>query len=308
MEGKTVGRSEYLAMNVTPLDELQWKSPEWIQVFGLRTENVLDYFSESPFFDKTSNNQIIKMQRQFSQLNDPNAGVNMTQNIMNLPDGKNVEDELAYVDPARRQILFKYPMYMQLEEELMKLDGTEYVLSSVREPDFWVIKKQKRINNTTAGSSRGPRIIPLQDYYIIGANVYQSPTVFKIVQSRLMSTSYHLNSTLKSLYDLIEFQPSQGVHYKVPIDTATTTATTGANNGNNVGGGSNKNSVRPTGAANMATVPSTTNVNMTVNTVGTGGQTVDNGAGRAGNGNMGITTEMLDKLMVTSIRSTPSYI
>lgn len=251
------------------------------------------------------------MQRQFSQLNDPNAGVNMTQNIMNLPDGKNVEDELAYVDPARRQILFKYPMYMQLEEELMKLDGTEYVLSSVREPDFWVIKKQKRINDTGAGSSRGPRIIPLQDYYIIGANVYQSPTVFKIVQSRLMSTSYHLNSTLESLYDLIEFQPSQGVHYKVPIDTTTTTTTTtttGANNGNNVGGGSNKNSVRPTGAANMATVPSTTNVNMTVNTVGTGGQTVDNGAGRAGNGNMGITTEMLDKLMVTSIRSTPNYI
>lgn len=76
-------------MNVTPLDELQWKSPEWIQVFGLRTENVLDYFAESPFFDKTSNNQVIKMQRQFSQLNDPNAAVNMTQNIMTLPDGKN---------------------------------------------------------------------------------------------------------------------------------------------------------------------------------------------------------------------------
>nr|3J1O_N Chain N, Mediator of RNA polymerase II transcription subunit 6 [Saccharomyces cerevisiae] len=25
--------------------------------------------------------------------------------------------------------------------------------------------------------------------------------IFKIVQSRLMSTSYHLNSTLESLYD-----------------------------------------------------------------------------------------------------------
>lgn len=58
----------------------------------------------------------------------------------------------------------------------------------------------------------------------------------------------------------------------------------------------------------MATVPSTTNVNMTVNTMGTGGQTIDNGTGRTGNGNMGITTEMLDKLMVTSIRSTPNYI
>ncbi|CAD6627710.1 XXYS1_4_G0001090.mRNA.1.CDS.1 [Saccharomyces cerevisiae] len=295
-------------MNVTPLDELQWKSPEWIQVFGLRTENVLDYFAESPFFDKTSNNQVIKMQRQFSQLNDPNAAVNMTQNIMALPDGKNgnLEEEFAYVDPARRQILFKYPMYMQLEEELMKLDGTEYVLSSVREPDFWVIRKQRRTNNSGAGSSKGPEIIPLQDYYIIGANVYQSPTIFKIVQSRLMSTSYHLNSTLESLYDLIEFQPSQGVHYKVPTDTSTTA--TAATNGNNAGGGSNKSSVRPTGGANMATVTSTTNVNMTVNTMGTGGQTIDNGTGRTGNGNMGITTEMLDKLMVTSIRSTPNYI
>lgn len=47
---------------------------------------------------------------------------------------------------------------------------------------------------------------------------------------------------------------------------------------------------------------------MTVNTMGTGGQTIDNGTGRTGNGNMGITTEMLDKLMVTSIRSTPNYI
>ncbi|CAI4063636.1 mediator complex subunit MED6 SKDI_08G1010 [Saccharomyces kudriavzevii IFO 1802] len=295
-------------MNVTPLDELQWKSPEWIQVFGLRTENVLDYFAESPFFDKTSNNQVIKMQRQFSQLNDPNVSVNMSQNIMNLSDGKNgnVEDEFAYVDPARKQILFKYPMYRQLEEELMKLGGTEYVLSSVREPDFWTIKKQKRVNETGAGSSRGPKIIPLQDYYIIGANVYQSPTIFKIVQSRLMSTSYHLSSTLESLYDLIEFQPSQGVHYKVPIDTST--IATAATNGNNANGGSNKNSVRPTGGANITTIPSTTNVNMTVNTVGTGGQTIDNGAGRASNGNTGITTEMLDKLMVTSIRSTPNYI
>lgn len=188
----------------------------------------------------------------------------------------------------------------------MKLDGTEYVLSSVREPDFWVIRKQRRTNNSGVGSAKGPEIIPLQDYYIIGANVYQSPTIFKIVQSRLMSTSYHLNSTLESLYDLIEFQPSQGVHYKVPTDTSTTA--TAATNGNNAGGGSNKSSVRPTGGANMATVPSTTNVNMTVNTMGTGGQTIDNGTGRTGNGNMGITTEMLDKLMVTSIRSTPNYI
>ncbi|KAG4303051.1 hypothetical protein PCK1_000717 [Pneumocystis canis] len=37
---------------------------------GLRTDNVLDYFSQSPFYDRHSNNQLLKMQTQFSMLGD----------------------------------------------------------------------------------------------------------------------------------------------------------------------------------------------------------------------------------------------
>ncbi|KAK9458915.1 MED6 mediator subfamily complex component-domain-containing protein, partial [Lipomyces oligophaga] len=49
-----------------PLDELQWRAPEWIAQWGLRTDNVLDYFAQSPFYDRSSNNQTLKMQSQFN--------------------------------------------------------------------------------------------------------------------------------------------------------------------------------------------------------------------------------------------------
>ncbi|EPX72198.1 mediator complex subunit Pmc5 [Schizosaccharomyces octosporus yFS286] len=59
-------------MSSTPsldLSNIQWRMPEWVQsVGGLRTENVLDYFSFSPFYDHKSNNQMLKMQSQFNAL------------------------------------------------------------------------------------------------------------------------------------------------------------------------------------------------------------------------------------------------
>ncbi|KAK9467997.1 MED6 mediator subfamily complex component-domain-containing protein [Lipomyces arxii] len=55
-----------MADQMPPLDELQWRAPEWIQAFGLRTDNVLEYFAQSPFYDRSSNNQVLKMQSQFN--------------------------------------------------------------------------------------------------------------------------------------------------------------------------------------------------------------------------------------------------
>lgn len=42
---------------------LSWHDSAWIHI--LNTSNVLDYFSErsNPFFDRTCNNEIVKMQR-----------------------------------------------------------------------------------------------------------------------------------------------------------------------------------------------------------------------------------------------------
>ncbi|CDR45302.1 CYFA0S17e01134g1_1 [Cyberlindnera fabianii] len=90
------------------LDELQWKNPEWIQSFGLNTGNVLEYFSESPFFDRRANNQTVKMQMQFQ------AGIQMDSTM--------------------------------IEKEMKKLTGLEYVIHLRREPDFWVLRKQNRLS------------------------------------------------------------------------------------------------------------------------------------------------------------------
>ena len=300
----------------TPLDELQWKSPEWIQAFGLRTDNVLDYFAESPFFDKTANNHVIKMQRQFSQL--PNNGAaagSMNPETMRDAHSEDMgqEQEFSYVDPIRRAILEKYVVHAFLERALMQVRGIEYVLANVREPDFWVIKKQRRTSPTA--------IEPLQTYYIVGANVYQSPTVFKIVQSRLLACSSHLSATLAELNNLVEFKPSQGVQYKNILDMPVTTRKPGntANVGSVPGTISaslnmpmvNTGRLNSAGAATIGTSGVPNSAGMTgANTMATGqtGATsrFENGSSRSSTD--AISTDTLDKLLITSMKSTPEYI
>lgn len=285
----TATRRFQITMN-TPLDELQWKSPEWIQAFGLRTDNVLDYFAESPFFNKTSNNQVIKMQRQFSQAPPDPASQEAkhrsgeSEVMTGIPLHQQEQNEFSHLEPARKSLLSRYPVHAMLERELSKMTGIEYVLAYLQEPDFWVIKKQNRL---------GPQQVQvLQDYYIIGANVYQSPTIFRIVQSRIMAASYHLSDTLDQLHKLTEFQPAQGVQFKKLQPAAIT------------GNGSSglQNSAPPTAPANGP--PSTVTTAQAAQTARTG--QLDQNGGR--DSQEVITQDMMHRLMLTSIKSTPEYI
>ncbi|AAS50311.1 AAL055Cp [Eremothecium gossypii ATCC 10895] len=235
-------------MSQPPLDELQWKSPEWIQSFGLRTDNVLDYFSQSPFFDKTSNNHVVKMQQQFSQ---------------QMPPAPQTARPKAAPSAERQAIWDRYPAYALLEQELAKLKGIEYVLAHVREPDFWVVRKQRRA---------GDRVTALNDYYIIGANVYQAPTAYSVVQNRLLSTGFHLSAALGAIQRLARFQPGQGAAF-VPVE---------------------QNSVQPASGttASSATAPALT-------------AALDGAT--AGYSDV-LTPEMMDRLMLQSLKSTPLYL
>lgn len=158
------------AIENTPLDELQWKSPEWVNAFGLRTDNVLEYFSQSPFFDRTSNNQVLKMQNQF-----------IDANYANRP-------------------------YTMLLEDLKRMRGLEFVISMVREPDFWVIRKETRSSET--------EVSPIADYYIIGASVYMAPAIYPVLSSRLLSTSLSLRKGISQLQGSTSFSPSRGHFYE----------------------------------------------------------------------------------------------
>lgn len=58
------------ASSVAPvrLSHVQWRAAEWLLAFGpLTTETVMDYFVQSPFFDRTSNNATLRMQMMFSR-------------------------------------------------------------------------------------------------------------------------------------------------------------------------------------------------------------------------------------------------
>lgn len=155
-------------MSTEPLDEIQWKSPEWIQQFGLFTGNVLDYFAESPFYDRTSNNQVLRMQFQFQQ----------------IP---------PHIHPQ------KY-----LQSKLAEMVGTEFVIAFVREPNFWVIRRQRRLDASTT--------VTEQDYYIIGANVYQSPRIYDVLSARLLSSVLSMKKSLSLLNSMSSFSVSEGGH------------------------------------------------------------------------------------------------
>ncbi|KAF9155206.1 Mediator of RNA polymerase II transcription subunit 6 [Linnemannia schmuckeri] len=56
-------------MTDTNLLNVEWRFHEWIMgVGGLNPDNVLDYFAQSPFWDPTCNNAVIRMQTQFNNL------------------------------------------------------------------------------------------------------------------------------------------------------------------------------------------------------------------------------------------------
>lgn len=154
-------------MNTVELDEVQWRSPEWIQAYGLNKNNVLDYFALSPFYDRSSNNQVLKMQSNFNE-----------QMRMNG---------------------------IELTKELKKLTGIEYQVVISREPDLWVIFKQNRKSPTDTDV--------LAVYFVTGENIFQSPSIYNVLASRILATSKFLEEALQIAEQLPEFS-SGGYEYR----------------------------------------------------------------------------------------------
>ncbi|XP_075228570.1 mediator complex subunit 6 isoform X2 [Lycorma delicatula] len=137
-----------------------WHDTNWIPV--LSTSNVMEYFSErtNPFYDRTCNNEIIKMQR---------LGI----------------------------------------DQLNNMTGLEYMLLHVQEPILYVIRKQLRHSMTHA--------TPLADYYIIAGVVYQAPDLASILNSRLSSTVYHLQSAFEESMSYSRYHPSKGYSWELKV-------------------------------------------------------------------------------------------
>ncbi|EGW31727.1 mediator of RNA polymerase II transcription subunit 6 [Spathaspora passalidarum NRRL Y-27907] len=173
------------------LDEIQWKSPEFIQERGLHSNNVLEYFALSPFYDRTSNNQVLMMQFQYQQIQIP---MNMT-------------------------------FHQYFQSRLTEMTGIEFVIAFTREPDFWIVRKQRRLDPTST--------LILQDYYIIGANVYQAPRIYDVLSSRLLSSVLSLRNSIDILNNMTSYHISDGGHsYNNSIHGVTSTGSSSQLPGN----------------------------------------------------------------------------
>lgn len=185
-----------MADKTEALDELEWRSPEWINVYGLRSDNILEYFSLSPFWDRQCNNQVLKMQRQF-QANDGGNGANGMPPMMIIPT---------------------------FDAELRRLRGIEYVVHMIKEPDLWVIRKQRRVGDgsTAFSKSSGPNaisttmsletylaggpglgvpddVVVLADFFCVGSKVYMASNVHAIVRQGVLSLSRALGAAADRL-------------------------------------------------------------------------------------------------------------
>ena len=179
------------------LDELQWKSPEWIQYFqGLNSNNVLEYFMESPFYSESnkaeiSNNQLVKMQ---SLEGVDNSNVN-EEDIMN--------NNGTTPDVDRSEILKNLPYHIELHKTLVKFkQGVEFILLAVNEPNNWIIRQQRKETVVNANQQTTVIYTVINEYYIIGSNVYMAPRLGDIINSGLLNCSYFLNESLNKIKDM----------------------------------------------------------------------------------------------------------
>ncbi|KAJ4302150.1 Mediator of RNA polymerase II transcription subunit 6 [Collariella sp. IMI 366227] len=152
-----------------PLDEIQWRAPPEFEA-GVHNNSVLYYFAQSPFYDKTSNNEVVFQQG----LNNPN----MTQFL------------------ATRELF---------EGRLKTMSGLEFIVA--QEPaetgpgmgtGVWVINKQTRRKR----QGEEDEIMVHATYFIVGENIYMAPSLADLISSRIVQSlgiqqsfgEHHMNS------------------------------------------------------------------------------------------------------------------
>ncbi|ESZ97800.1 hypothetical protein SBOR_1809 [Sclerotinia borealis F-4128] len=183
-----------MASQDPPLDEIQWRDPQWLAANGGIHENtILHYFAQSPFFDRTSNNSIVTTQATFN-------------------------NNLWYLLGTRGAF----------EGRLKTMSGLEFIIA--QEPaamgpgtgtGVWVIRKQTRRKR----APEDDEIIIHSSYFVVGENIYMAPTVADVLGSRMLSIFTSLTNAISKVSELPNFSPSLGHTYMPPVPPRTKAVT-----------------------------------------------------------------------------------
>ncbi|KAF3926987.1 hypothetical protein ABW20_dc0109370 [Dactylellina cionopaga] len=201
-----------------PLDEIQWRSPGFIQAFGaLHSNNVLTYFFNSPFFDRSSNNSSLYMQAQTNY-------------------------SLQHLIHNR----------VQFEGRLKSMVGVEFVVAA-EDPanSIWVIKKQMRRSPTDAQVLDVYFVIGENIY--MAPTIHGVMTSRLLSATSAISKAQELSSSLahfspESGYTYFPPQPSQS-------SATTASATTSFSQASSVPASSAQSSVPPPPPSTLSNVP-----------------------------------------------------
>ncbi|KAI9657962.1 MAG: Mediator of RNA polymerase II transcription subunit 6 [Bathelium mastoideum] len=180
------------AVQEPQLDETVWtNSPEVQRLGGLNQNTVHFYFSQSPFFDRSSKNGALITQAQFN--------------------------------PSMAYLLFNRDAF---ERRLQEMPGIEYLiandtpelrsLSSNEANDIWIIRKQDR----KTGSFNAELEI-LGTYFIVNDNVFMASSLGDIINNRLLTSVLALTKTLSAASPLPYFTPRTGHTYYPPVPRST---------------------------------------------------------------------------------------
>ena len=70
------------------------------------------------------------------------------------------------------------------------MQGVEYMLLHTQEPILYIIRKQHRYSPT--------QVSPLANYHIIGGQIFQTPDLGSIVNSKVVSFLFFFNTDSKN--------------------------------------------------------------------------------------------------------------
>ncbi|CCC10075.1 unnamed protein product [Sordaria macrospora k-hell] len=180
-----------------PLDEIQWHTPPQFEG-GLHSNSILYYFAQSPFYDKTSNNEVVFQQ------------------------GLNNQAMSQYL--ATRELF---------ESRLREMSGLEFIVA--QEPaetgpgmgtGVWVINKQTRRKRPPTNPVRpedGPpdEIIVHSTYFVVGENIYMAPTLADVISSRIGAIASAITKTLPLVDEVSDWAPAVGRRYITPAQPST---------------------------------------------------------------------------------------
>ncbi|KAL7638196.1 UNVERIFIED_CONTAM: hypothetical protein RMT77_011821 [Armadillidium vulgare] len=107
-------------------------------------------------------------------------------------------------------------------EGLQHMQGVEYMLLHAQDPILYIIRKQHRYSPT--------QVSPLACYHIIAGQVFQTPDVGSVINSRLVSSVNHLNSAFSELQSFSQYHPSRGYWWQTPKQNQDTSETQKTNN------------------------------------------------------------------------------